>query len=199
MSDVGAPVRPPQQARSRATLARLMETAREMLAETDWRDLAITELCERATSSVGSFYARFAGKDALLDSLAAEARSELAEVAQWCEGDARRRGLPTASRLRQLTAALDRYTDRHGGVLRALAAESRELPWQQPAIRTTLAGLLADDGSAGEPRRQALSMLLAACAARVTGTGDGASPDPEALARMLALYLADPVPGSVSS
>lgn len=190
MSDATAPVRPPQQARSRATLARLLETARDMLADTDWRDLAITALCERAASSVGSFYARFEGKDALLDSLASEARSELAEVAAWCAADARRRGLPTASRLRQLTAALDRYADRQAGVLRALVTEGRALPWQDSGIRVTLAGQLAGEDTPAA-RDQALSVLLAACAARVTGTGDGTPPEPETLARMLALYLAD--------
>lgn len=195
MNDTPSPVRPPQQARSRATLARLLETAREMLAETDWRDLGITELCERAASSVGSFYARFQGKNALLESLASEARSELAEVAEWCGDDAHRRGLPTASRLRQLTAALDRYTDRHGGVLRALVTEGRALPWQDPDIRATLARQLAAEVVPDEAGEEALGVLLAVCAARATGTGDGASPGPGALARMLALHLAGQATG----
>lgn len=187
---------PPQQARSRATLGRLLDRAREMLGETDWRDLAVTALCERADSSVGSFYARFPGKGALLESLAHDAHSELAEVAQWCEADADRRGLPAASRLRQLTAALDRYAERHGGVLRALASEGRALPWQDPDVRATLAAQLAAGDAPEEAGRQALGMLLAACAARATGNGD--APDPESLARMLSLYLADRGAGDVS-
>jgi AcrR family transcriptional regulator len=198
MTDTAPSVRPPQQARSQATLTRLLETAREMLTDTHWRDLGVTELCDRASSSVGSFYARFAGKEALLESLATDARSELAEVARWCQADARRRGLPTPSRLRQLTAALDRYTERQGGVLRALAAQGRALPWQDRQVRSTLAGSLTEEDVTDDTRHQALGMLLAACATRATGTGIDASPDPEALARMLALYLADQSPGEVS-
>lgn len=198
MNETVHSVRPPKQARSQATLTRLLETARAMLNDTHWRDLGVTELCAQASSSVGSFYARFAGKEALLESLAMDARSELAEVARWCEADARRRGLPTASRLRQLTAALDRYTERQGGVLRALAAQGRALPWQDGQVRSTLAGSLTEADVSGATRRQALGMLLAACAVRATGTGIDGSPEPEALARMLALYLADRPPGEFS-
>lgn len=192
MMDAVRTIRPPCQDRSRATLARLLRTAREMLAEADWHELAITALCERADSSVGSFYARFKGKDALLDSLADEARLELNEVAAWCEEDAARRGLPPASRLRQLTAALARYAERQAGVLRALANEGRPLPWQEPAMHRALAAMLVDGPTPWKTREQALAVLLAACAARATGTGGPGPADPDALARMLARFLAAP-------
>lgn len=182
-------IRPPRQERSRATLARLLATARDLLADTEWRELGVTDLCSRASSSVGSFYARFEGKDALLDSLAAEARSELSEVADWCREDARRRALPPASKLRQLTAALARYAERQHGVLRALAVEGRPLPWQDRAVRDRLMKLLSGNDTPPEKSEAALGILLAACAAGAAGIGDLRSTDPEALATMLSLYL----------
>lgn len=191
MNETADPIRPPRQARSRATLSRLLETARAMLTECEWRELAVTDLCDRASSSVGSFYARFRDKDALLESLATEAASELGEVAAWCEADATRRALPPISRLRQLTAALARYADRHGGVLRALVTEGRALPWSDRNLRQTLGRLVGGEATAPTKRDAALATLLAACQARALTDGGGASPDPDALAHMLALFLAD--------
>lgn len=181
--------RPPQQARSRATLARLLDTARAMLNESEWRDLSVTGLCDRAASSVGSFYARFTGKDALLDRLSEDARSELAEVAAWCEADARRRRLPLPSRLRQVTAALFRYTERQAGVLRALAAEGWPLPWSDPGVRTSLATIMGDRHTGHDEVRDALGALLAVCAARAGAAPEPGHPGAEALARMLERYL----------
>lgn len=190
MNDRSA-IRPPLQARSRETLGRLLAAAREMLEATDWGELAVTDLCRRASSSVGSFYARFPGKDALLDSLSDEARRELDELLDWCEQDARRRGLPAASRLRQLVAALARFTERQRGVLRALVLSGRALPWSAAGPQGKLLAIL--DGNRSH-REAALAVLLAACLAIALGSaaeshGPG-PPDPEALAEMLSGYLA---------
>ena len=62
-------VRPPQQARSRATLDRLLDAAEKMLAEKSWEESSVTEIARRAGSSVGAFYSRFPDKDGLLHAL----------------------------------------------------------------------------------------------------------------------------------
>lgn len=62
-------VRPPQQARSQATLSRLLDAAEALLAEKSWEDSAVNEIARRASSSVGAFYARFRDKDGLLRAL----------------------------------------------------------------------------------------------------------------------------------
>jgi AcrR family transcriptional regulator len=59
----------PRQARSRETLERLENAAVRLLKSRTWNDLTIADLVSEADSSVGSFYGRFADKDALLDHL----------------------------------------------------------------------------------------------------------------------------------
>lgn len=64
-----ATINPPQQARSRRTLERLVEASLEILAAEGPDALTVHRVVEKAGSSVGSFYARFDGKDDLLDYL----------------------------------------------------------------------------------------------------------------------------------
>lgn len=59
-------VRPPLQARSAKTLARLLDAAEAILAEDGMDALTVAEVARRAGSSVGAFYARFQDKDALV-------------------------------------------------------------------------------------------------------------------------------------
>lgn len=59
-------VREPQQERSRKTLERLVDAAREIIEEQGVQGATVSAVVERAGSSVGSFYARFDGKDDLL-------------------------------------------------------------------------------------------------------------------------------------
>jgi len=60
-------VNPPKQSRSRRTLERLVTSALEILEEQGADALTVQAIVGRAGSSVGSFYARFKGKDDLLD------------------------------------------------------------------------------------------------------------------------------------
>jgi len=57
---------PPQQARSRATLERVLGATQELLAEKRFEETTVVEIVRRAGSSVGSFYARFPDKRSLL-------------------------------------------------------------------------------------------------------------------------------------
>ncbi len=65
-----AQYREPQQARSRATLMRLLEAAEDVIASVGWDELTMTGVAERAGVSVGSIYRRFEGKDQLVNALA---------------------------------------------------------------------------------------------------------------------------------
>jgi AcrR family transcriptional regulator len=64
-----AHLNPPKQSRSRRTLERLVEASLDILSEDGPSGLTVHAVVERAGSSVGSFYARFGGKDDLLDYL----------------------------------------------------------------------------------------------------------------------------------
>jgi len=55
----------PRQARSRATLDRLLDAAEDLLDERSLDEIPIADIVARANSSVGSFYARFPSKEAL--------------------------------------------------------------------------------------------------------------------------------------
>ena len=62
-------VRPPRQARSQATLDRILDAAEALCEEKSFDDSPVAEIVQRARSSVGAFYTRFEDKDALLHAL----------------------------------------------------------------------------------------------------------------------------------
>jgi AcrR family transcriptional regulator len=57
----------PRQERSRRTLRRIVRAARELVAEQGADATSVQQIVQRAESSVGSFYARFGGKEDLFD------------------------------------------------------------------------------------------------------------------------------------
>ena len=58
--------RPPKQSRSRQTLDRIAAAALELMEEKGLEGATVAAIVERAGASVGSFYARFPGKDDLV-------------------------------------------------------------------------------------------------------------------------------------
>ena len=62
-------VRPPRQARSQETLDRILDAAEALVAEKGFEDTPVSEIVQRAESSVGAFYARFHDKEGLLHAL----------------------------------------------------------------------------------------------------------------------------------
>lgn len=84
-------VRPPQQTRSKQTLARLLDAAEELVIERGFEGTTVADITRRADSSVGAFYSRFSDKDGLLHCLL-ERFSEDAEATvdavfapeRWC-------------------------------------------------------------------------------------------------------------------
>lgn len=64
-----ANLNPPRQTRSRRTLERIVAASLEILATEGPGGLTVHRVVDKADSSVGSFYARFGGKEDLLDYL----------------------------------------------------------------------------------------------------------------------------------
>ena len=79
---------PPQQSRSRRTLERLVRASLEILEKEGPGGLTVHAVVARAKSSVGSFYARFRGKDDLLDYLGEQVWQEALD--RWNEALASR-------------------------------------------------------------------------------------------------------------
>ena len=62
-------VRPAVQGRSQDTLERLLAAAEALLADRSFDEIGVAEVARAARSSVGSFYARFTDKEAVLRAL----------------------------------------------------------------------------------------------------------------------------------
>jgi AcrR family transcriptional regulator len=104
----GAGVRPPKQERSRKTLDRIVTAALELFRESGVEGTTVSGIVDRAETSVGSFYARFSGKDELVRFLRNRYRSDV--LARWDLGveAVGWSGLPLGDRVREAVALLVR-------------------------------------------------------------------------------------------
>lgn len=82
-SSTGGVFRPPKQGRSQRTLNRIAEAALELMEERGVEGATVAEIVERAHASVGSFYARFPGKEDLIRYLRVRVWTEARE--RWDE------------------------------------------------------------------------------------------------------------------
>ena len=78
-----AQINPPKQSRSQRTLERIVAASLELLATEGPSGLTVHKVVAKADSSIGSFYARFKGKDDLLDYLGERVWTEALE--RWNE------------------------------------------------------------------------------------------------------------------
>lgn len=116
--DLPSSVIAPRQGRSLATLNRLLDAAENLLNERSLEEITVADIVARAGSSVGSFYARFPTKDALVIALLERfhrqmdlAVVELAESEEWTSGD-------LAGRSRMYIQNVVDVTRRRRGLLR---------------------------------------------------------------------------------
>lgn len=116
---------PARQDRSRRTAERIVAAALELLDSKGFEDMSVAEIAARAGVSVGGFYARFPGKDALLDFLNVDVFDRLVTAC-------RERLAPDAVAGRGAREVIARYVDlavgcfrEHRVVLRQVALRSR--------------------------------------------------------------------------
>jgi len=112
-------VRLPQQARTRATLTRLLDAAEALLDEKSFDEISIAEIARRAGSSVGGFYRRFRDKEGLLHALherfcddARATTDEVLDPTTWA-------GAPLTEVLARITAFLVEIHRQREGLFRA--------------------------------------------------------------------------------
>ena len=216
-------VRPPRQARSRDTQARISAALRELLAEKPAAEIGVQELATRAGVSVGGFYARFASKDhalahLLYDGYVAEAEAEAVRTLD----PAQRAGAPVQDIVRAYFRLMVQAGRTHLPVLRELVSRTRENPqemagdtaWERfrQAVHEPFLRLLA--ARAGELRHPdpdlAIRVGFSACSSALRETllfghmqpsmGD-VSDDTlvDELTRMFCLYLGAPDPGATAT
>jgi len=164
MVDETAHLNPPKQTRSRRTLERIVRASLDILEREGPDELTVQAIVERAGSSVGSFYARFAGKDDLLDYLGERVWREAAtrwdealssrdwsglglrQVVQGAVGLLGEAGRSRASYLRALERASgsrdEAYRAFHTHVIRGieelLLARSAEITHPDPSVAVPL-------------------------------------------------------------
>ena len=121
-------VRPPQQARSRATLDRFVAAALALVGERRFEDAPVAEIARRARASVGAFYARFPDKDALVEFM--NERMFHAGRENWDAFLApdRWRDRGVAEVVEGFVRHVVRKRRAHRGVLRALSLYARSRP-----------------------------------------------------------------------
>jgi AcrR family transcriptional regulator len=72
-------VQPPTQARSRETFGAILSATEELLQSRSFEEIGVADIIRSAAVSTGSFYARFASKDALLPVLYQRYEHQLTE------------------------------------------------------------------------------------------------------------------------
>ncbi len=143
--------RPPRQARSRRTLRNLEQAARELVARNGAETVTVADVVARARSSVGSFYARFAGKEEFFAHLSRQGWQEALE--SWQEAGVDRAGSPEEV-VRALAVFLVEMERRDGNLRRSLASVTPPIDGAadfRRAVARSLAGPLGLSGR-GEAR-----------------------------------------------
>lgn len=116
---------PPKQARSRDTLARLLDAAEGIAREKGLAAAGVPEIAARAGTSVGNFYRRFESKEALVDAL--EQRLLAGREARWRRllDEARWAGQPASAIVEGVVTEIVMRHRRHRRFLREIALRAR--------------------------------------------------------------------------
>ena len=114
-------IRPTHQARSRATLDRLLDAAEALLAEKAWEDVGVADIALRADSSVGAFYSRFRDKDGLLNALHERFMSEAEATAEEMLDPQRWSKASVSEIVQDIIAFRVRIYSEHVGLIKAFA------------------------------------------------------------------------------
>lgn len=125
MSRVQGP-RPPQQARSRASLERILDATEALVESRPLGAITVASIAGRAGVSIGNFYKRFRSKEAVLEALYGRYESQRTETLTRALAAHPRGRLE--DRARWLTTTLVRLFLRRRGVVRAFVVHHRNRP-----------------------------------------------------------------------
>jgi AcrR family transcriptional regulator len=122
-------VRPPQQARTRASLERILDAAEALIAERGFDGASIADIAQRAKSSVGGVYRRFRDKEGLLLALHERFCEEACATADEAFDPNRWKRSGAAAIINQFAAFLVQiYRDREGLLCAFLARATVDEP-----------------------------------------------------------------------
>lgn len=117
----------PLQARSRESLAKMLDAAERILERKEFDEMSIADIAAEAGLSVGAFYTRFRSKEALLAVLHERYEHERLEFLTNAFAAADRPGAGLAERARAFTGAIIALFRSRRGVLRSLVLKN----WRQ--------------------------------------------------------------------
>ncbi len=195
------PTQPPKQSRSKRTLERIVRASLAILENEGPEGLTVQAIVGRSGSSVGSFYARFAGKDELLAYLGDRIGREAAERWDRALAEEAWDDLGLGERVEGAVRLLAEAGRSRGGVLRALeqAPGAREDAWRsfRTHVLRGLEGLLLERAGEMEHPEPSVAVrlgLLAVLAVLEEPAEDAAEAIPEErrreeAARLLRTYL----------
>jgi len=121
-------VRPPRQARSQETLDRILDAAEALVAEKGFEDTPVSEIVQRAESSVGAFYARFHDKQGLLHALYERYYEEAVATADATLAPARWEGAGTPELIDAVIHFLVSIFRERRGLMRAFVVRNHTHP-----------------------------------------------------------------------
>jgi AcrR family transcriptional regulator len=113
-----AHVRTPKQDRSRATLERILDATEALLDERGLDEITVSDIVGRAGSSVGSFYARFPGKDDLVDALMERYHQDVVRDLEKASADSDLKPLDLRAKARWFVEKVISTCRRRRGLLR---------------------------------------------------------------------------------
>ncbi len=123
---------PAQQARSRATRAKILAAAEQVFADKGYGGARLSDIAEVAGCSVGATYFRFKDKDALFSAIAESFRDEArAGVGRLIENA---QGQKPDKIIRSFVTAAAANLSRHKGLFRAIVERGLELPQAMDTI-----------------------------------------------------------------
>lgn len=129
-------VHPPRQARSRATFEQLVAAARSLMAEGGIEAVTVQEVVRRADVGVGSFYARFEGREALIRYLYADLWADAEDWVREYLDPPRWNGAKLAAVVGEVTRVLVRSHFQREAELRALWTRALARPADRIMERT---------------------------------------------------------------
>lgn len=137
----------PQQARSKATLDRLLSATEELLKHKAFSEITVADIVESAAASTGAFYKRFTSKAELLPYLIEKRQARHLEEIKAFVADPAWQGIGLVDRVNTFTKILaDSYTENRGPI-RALVSrqysDRTELPPEEVRKARVIVDLVA--------------------------------------------------------
>jgi len=121
-------VKPPLQARSQKTMERLLDAAEAMITDEGIDGATVAEIAKRAGSSVGSFYARFNDKEALVRTVLERFTTQAEATATAVLEPGRWDGVPVREALIAMVRFMLQVVEERRGLIVALLVRSTRDP-----------------------------------------------------------------------